>query len=180
MSVSSARHTRGRETVDRGSRVTLPTITSESRAALVRYLQRRTSDRATAEDLAHETLVRYLASTPATPLREPQAFLRRIANNLLISDWRRARTAPHEPLSDKLITDDADPEHQAIASSEVARLRRILDSMPAKRREVLMRRRLHGESYEEISQHMGLSLAAIEKHMTRALLTLRTSMRGDT
>lgn len=154
-------------------------VTGETRRDLVRYLAKRTHDEALAEDLAHDAIVRLVSFGDTRSAREPRALLFRIAQNLLATDWKRRNARPDpqpvEAVNDTLPDPAADPEQRSIARDQLERLDVVLADMPPKRREVLLRRRLEGESYAQIAAAMGLSLAAVEKHMTRALLTLHAA-----
>jgi RNA polymerase sigma-70 factor (ECF subfamily) len=58
----------------------------------------------------------------------------------------------------------------------------VIDAMPKLRRQVFIMARVEGHSHVEISQSLGVSRKAIEKHMSRALADLvkaRRKWRGE-
>ena len=53
----------------------------------------------------------------------------------------------------------------------------IVNSLPAKCKEVFCLSRYDGKSHKEIADHMGISKKTIENHMTKALSTLRSELK---
>ena len=151
-------------------------ISGENRAELVAYLVRRSSDHVLSEDIAQDAIARLIGHMQKVPVSNPRALLFRIADNLLVSDWRRRRVRNSEPLTEVIADERPGNEQLLIDRDQLAHIRAIIAEMPPLRREVLVRRRLRGESHAEIGRAMGLSPAAVEKHLTRALVTLRTRM----
>ncbi|RYY27608.1 MAG: sigma-70 family RNA polymerase sigma factor [Sphingomonadales bacterium] len=69
------------------------------RAALMAFLARRVSSRAEVEDLVQEALARLIFTASARDLREPQAYLFRIAGNLVTDLHRHRRARGGEPVA---------------------------------------------------------------------------------
>jgi len=62
-------------------------------------------------------------------------------------------------------------------SKELAsNINRSIDSLPEKCREVFMLSRSEDLSYKDISGHLGISVSTVEKHISKALKVLRTSL----
>ncbi|MEL5892214.1 RNA polymerase sigma-70 factor [Bacteroides sp. GD17] len=69
-----------------------------------------------------------------------------------------------------------DPEK--LLSDEIQTLvQQALRSMPAQTRDILIRSRYQSQSNKEIASQLGISVKAVEYHMTRALKTLRTFLK---
>ena len=67
-------------------------------------------------------------------------------------------------------TDEApSAERQMAGRQQLELLSRRLHAMPRKRREVFVLVRIYGFSHAEAALHMGISEAAIEKHVVRAV-----------
>ena len=56
---------------------------------------------------------------------------------------------------------------------DVARLIAAIDTLPEKRRDVLILHKLEGYSHAEIADRLGMSRDAVEKNIVRALVDLR-------
>jgi RNA polymerase sigma factor (sigma-70 family) len=128
-------------------------------------------------DLVQESFRRLLGtlSSDRTALDSPQAYLRRVAGNLLKD---RARSA-HERAAEQRIDyqDDmisgADPHRQLEDRDMLARIDAVLAKMKPKTREIFMMHRLDGLSYVEIAERMGMSVKGVEYQLTKALDELR-------
>lgn len=64
-----------------------------------------------------------------------------------------------------------------MGKQELNCINNALANMPKLRREVLMRRRLEGQACSTIARELNLSLAAVEKHITRGLADLDVALR---
>lgn len=148
------------------------------REGLVRFLRRRTPLEEDAQDLAQESLtrlIRYQGHAPTTWA----SLLYRIAINALNDRLRRAHThsdARHTTLdSDLAELSSPEPSHeQRIATQqELALLQRVLLGLPPRCRQIYLLNRIEGMSYTEIAEHCGISVKAVEKHISKALKLLR-------
>lgn len=70
-----------------------------------------------------------------------------------------------------LVGSDCAPsvEQQVVARQQLERLIARLSAMPRKRREAFVLVRIHGYSYAEAAAHMGVSPAAVDQHVVRAV-----------
>ena len=143
------------------------------RRDLYQFIVRRTRDPATAEDLVQETFERLLAYEKARTIVDRAALGYRIALNLVRDHFRRVQRRPVEELHDEIPCAAPAPEQILMHRQKVEVFGKVLDAMPPLRREVFIRRQLHGQGFREIAQALSLSEAAAEKHVVRALEQLR-------
>lgn len=140
---------------------------------LLRYFTRRSGDAETAADVVQESYARVLTlQGKGVAILEPRALLYQAGRNVLLNQVAR-RTAEGRMLETlALISADTSPcaERHASAREQLERLLRWLERMPRKRRHAFILVRIHGFSYAEAAQHMEVSVIAIERHLTRALL----------
>jgi RNA polymerase sigma-70 factor (ECF subfamily) len=139
------------------------------RRELYQFIVRRTRDPAAAEDLVQETFERLLAYERARTIADRAALGYRIALNLVRDHFRRARRRPAEALDDDIPCEAPAPEQILMHRQKVEVFGKALDAMPPLRRDVFIRRRLHGQSLRQIADELSLSEAAVEKHVVRAL-----------
>jgi len=138
---------------------------------LKRYIQRIAPNSSDAADIYQESILRVLEQARSQPLRNPLAYAVRIARNLLINRPKFS-TLALDDIDDVHCTNPCPEEH----TSQVQRARMLehfLTTMPPQRREVLIRRRVQGESRGQIATAMAISEEAVKKHMTRALADLQ-------
>jgi len=141
---------------------------------LTRFFSRRVAAEDVA-DLVQETFRRLLGTASATRLQidNPEAYLHRVADNLL----RNRAVAPlhraaHVPLDENAIA-GPDPLDQLESRDAVARVDAAMLHLKPKTREIFMLHRLDGLSYAEIAATKGMSVKGVEKQIAKALTALR-------
>jgi RNA polymerase sigma factor (sigma-70 family) len=151
-------------------------LSAQDHAELVHYLSRRTWDHHLAEDLAQDAMVRLLSFMEREAVLNPKALAFRIADNLMVNDYRRRKRQAELELMAGPDENEPDAEALLINQERQDEIRAAIDKLPRKRREVLIRRRLHGQSHKEIAEAMGISAASVEKHVVRAIAAIRSEL----
>jgi RNA polymerase sigma-70 factor (ECF subfamily) len=162
------------------ARQVLDALYRRERAALLSYLRRHVGAEA-AGDLAQDVFLRAATSPQLLHLANPGGFLHRIARNLLI-DRARRRSGEMVLLSlmeDKDAFDSAEPECELIAGELGVLLAQALKRLPNKTRRVFEMSRFENKTYREIHRELGISLAAVEYHMMKALARLRAVVESS-
>ena len=157
----------------------LEAIFLHNRAALLRFLAARGAG-ADAEDLVQELWVK-LTAAPGGPVREPLAYLYRMADNLMI-DRARARQRQQrrdEAWHETAMIDSPGAERGLVDREALARVERGLAALPPRTLAIFRRYRLDGIRQQEIAAEMELSLSAVEKHLQRAYRTLLELKRAE-
>ena len=147
------------------------------REVLVRFLTQRTRDPALAEDLAQETWIRVSQVGGVTAIENPQAYLFRIASNL-VTDHSRAvarRRLTWGEIDEilQIPEDEPDPEKIAIDRSELQRVLGLLQDLPERQRQILLMSRLERLPHHAIARQFGISTRTVEFELTRALTACR-------
>lgn len=150
------------------------------RGSLVRFLRRRVGDDL-ASDLAQEVFLRAAASGRIAELANPAAYLQRIARNMLIDRARRHRASPEPlPLIDALDAVVAAEQEYGLALDDLRlTLELALAQLPDKTRRVFVMHRFEHLAYREIHNELGISVAAVEYHMMRALAHVRAAITAS-
>ncbi|RDE04396.1 RNA polymerase sigma factor [Sphingomonas aracearum] len=147
--------------------------------ALGRYARARTNRADLVEDVVQETLSRLVQQCRDRRPVSVYALGFRIAANLLVDHHRRDRRYAGEP-EEQQPSDSPLPDRVVAGRQELVVLQAALAAMPPLRREVVVRRRLHGQSCAAIANDLELSLKAVEKHITRGLADLHRALAtGD-
>lgn len=146
---------------------------------LVSYLRRKTGDSHAAEDLAQDSIVRLLAYMERTPVSQPRALIFRIADNLMINWFRRDRSRREESLADDGHSCAADLERALLERERRTLVETAMRALPPRRREVIARRKLQGQSPREIALAMNISLSAVEKHIARGVVAMRARLQKE-
>lgn len=148
---------------------------SES-AKLVRILSRRSSSSDDAQDLVQDVFFRFARMRGRWPssLERPQAYLRRIAMNLLKdrakTDFRRS-AALHVVADEEALP--GPDQHRLLESRDMLRrLEAAMMRLRPRTREIFMAHRIDGLTYAEIAERTGLTVKGVETQMSRALAQL--------
>lgn len=139
---------------------------------LMRYLSRRRG-RDEAMDLSQEVFLRFAKAGAKETFANPQAFLQTIATNLLrdrAKNVTAAQERDHLPLEPEIhAANDGDPHEALVARQTLERYEAALMKLKPKTREIFLRRRLDGASYEQIASEWQMSVSGVEKQMIKAI-----------
>lgn len=150
---------------------------------LLRFLRRKTRDPEDAQDIAQEAMFAFLRVAPTARVESPQAYLRRIAINLLHHRSRRGATklaAVCVPLIAGLdFEDDADQHRQAAGREELAHWQAILGELKPRTLEIFLLSRVDGFSYKEIADRFGMTVWNVHRHMRKAIAHVARHRRPE-
>jgi RNA polymerase sigma-70 factor (ECF subfamily) len=144
---------------------------------LHRFLMRRLRSAQQAQDLAQEAYLRLLRVEHAELIRQPRAYLYRIAVNLVTEFRLRVRRDPvtydSETLEDiaEKIGEAPSDEGERVADAEQIEL--LLEQLPPLYRAIFVLRKRDGLSYPEIAQQLGISVHTVKKYLARAVAKCR-------
>jgi RNA polymerase sigma-70 factor (ECF subfamily) len=154
------------------------------RPLVVRYCRARLGrfDRSSisADDVAQEVCLAVLTALPAyrEQGRPFLAFVYGIASHKVIDAHRAATRNRAEPVADvpDRVESADSPEQHALRVELSEEMKRLLDRLPDKQREILVLRVVAGLSAEETADAVGSSPGAVRVAQHRALSRLRRSM----
>ena len=160
----------------------------EHRDALGRFLQARIGASGDVEDLLQDLYLKVAALDPATEVREPRAFLYRLASNQMMDRWRSGhrsiardaawRLANHATGPGEDMADAPSAEAVVAGRQALAALTQTLDRLPEKTRHVFNLHKFEGLSHAEVATRLGISRSSVEKHMMDALRTLAAKAKS--
>lgn len=154
----------------------------EKRANLVRFFAARLGARAAAEDLAQDLYLKIAALPADEPVQNPNALLYRMGANLMLDHLRQDRRAAaregawRETVTLRIGAEDVQDEpsvEDAIGDRQrLAQLLAGLQDLPPRMRQAFQLHKLQGLSHAETARAMGVSVSAVEKHISGALKAL--------
>lgn len=154
------------------------------RGALQAFFHRRVQLRADATDLAQEVYVRMLRLKNLDSIRDTEAYLYTVASNLArehaVRERRRgiAVDIESDPAADAL-AELASFDAQIDSAQQVRRLRAVLRQLPPRWHAAVVLHYVHGLSYGEVAQRIGVSQRMVKKYLGRALGHCRRRMAGE-
>ncbi len=146
-------------------------------------IYKRLGSKEEADDLTQETFERYSSASGRMLIRNPRAFLYRIAKNLIVDHLRRITSKNRVIIQcdNQIETPDLKPsiEQELIVKSEYIQLKKAIGKLPPKCRKVFILRKIEGLSYAQIAENMDISIGAVEKHVIRGLKACRFELTKD-
>lgn len=143
---------------------------------------RRLGDRAAAEDIAQEALLRAIKAFN-DPQREPivdrAAFLHGIARHLIIDAQRERLARPHLSIGDSLAAEHPDALAALIGKETRRKLVNALRQVSAADRKLLRLAFVNGLKSPEIAAALGESDVGIRKRKSRLIDRLRSILKED-
>ncbi len=150
------------------------------RAGLQRFLMRRLRDTHDAQDLAQEAYLRLLRVERGDLVRNPQAYLYRIASNLVYEFRLRERqqavtfdSLAQEHAAEHPLDLRPDEINERIIAEE--QLEAVLMRLPPAYRAILLLRKHEGRSYPQIAETLGISVHTVKKYLARAVAQCRAA-----
>ncbi len=136
------------------------------------------------EDVAQAAFSKIMAHESPEEIREPRAFLWRIAQNIVISEKRRSRTRHIHAEQEirhllEMPGDDLTAERVVIAKEQMALIVAVLEKMPKRRRRMLVLHRVHGLSQAEVARRMFRSASAVKKQIAIGLQALHDALNSE-
>jgi RNA polymerase sigma-70 factor, ECF subfamily len=136
---------------------------------LARWLTRNAQD---AEDVVQEAYLRAFRFFPGFRGGDARAWLMTIVRNSCYS-WLHANRSPHDvaEFDERIFVPDSrapNPEEVVLQNDNKTLVRRALEKLPAKFREVLILRELEGMSYREIAEITGMPPGTVMSTLSRA------------
>jgi len=160
------------------ARVLTVRLTPRAFAQAVRML----GDRAEAEDVAQEAMLRLWRIAPDWRTGEARVttWLYRVVANLC-TDRLRKRPRMSVPLEDVSEPADPTPSVEARMQSEARRdaVRAALADLPERQRIAVMMRHFDGASNPEIAQALGIGTEAVESLTARGKRALAAALKGQ-
>lgn len=139
---------------------------------LTGWLRRKLGCPDNAADLAQDTFIRVLSARQAPTLIEPRAFLTTVAKRVLFNFYRRQdlERAYLEALAQMPEHVAPSEEDRAIILQTLLELDQLLDGLPKQVKRAFLLAQLEGLTYAQIGAQLGISIATVKRHLTKAAM----------
>lgn len=144
---------------------------------LFRLALRITMNRADAEDVVQETMIKvWNRRDEWDQIESMEAFCLTICRNLSLDKLRRmdnhaeTLSASHDPQDNSY---GANPEEQIVQRDRVMMVRRLIEQLPEKQRSCVQLRDIEGKSYKDIATIMNISEEQVKVNIFRARQTIK-------
>lgn len=137
---------------------------------LFRLALRITFDRAEAEDIVQETMIRFWNKRDEwQELESVEAYCLTVARNLAIDRSEKKDSQTVELTAEAEETPEASSPYDNLVSKERIRLiHRLMNNLPEKQRSIMQLRDIEGKSYKEIAALLRLTEEQVKVNLFRA------------
>lgn len=146
---------------------------------LLGFLRRRLRSDADAKDIAQETYLRFIRLADPRRLDNAEAYLFRIAANLLWEHRMRQRTTITDAdgaLTAQLVAEQT-PFDLAVSAEVAGKLRSVVEELPPTQRAIVILHMRDGLTYGDIAGRIGVSESMVKKHAYTAFAFCRKRLR---
>jgi RNA polymerase sigma factor (sigma-70 family) len=152
-------------------------------ASLMQFLSHNWRNEADIADIRQDVYERVCEAARRRMPDQTRAFVFRTARNLIVDRFRHAQVISIEAVPDlealEVAIDTPGPDRSAAARGELRRLQIAIDRLPPRSREALVLGRIEGLPGDEIAVRMGVSQAAVSKHLNKGIRALADFLFGD-
>ena len=144
-------------------------------AKLTQFITRMSRDEELAEEMAQRTMIKVWEQRDKIILTTSlKSYLYKVSYHEYLMDVRsRSKFAIIEDTVIEAIEELEDEHDNQILLDKI---RKEIDNLPPKCREVFILSKINGMKYKEIAEQLNISTKTIENHMTKALRLLREAM----
>ena len=149
-------------------------------APLTRFCVRFVADTDQSAEIVQDLFVKLWTNRDKLTFNSSfESYMLRSVRNAAITYINKERA--HAETNERIYTDESDandPSETLQSNNLEASYRKVLASMPEKRREVFLASRYDGLKYSEIADKLGLSQKTVEAHMSAAIKQLREGLKA--
>ncbi len=127
--------------------------------------------------------IKLMQEEGSTEIKNPKAFLYRVAYNELYRRYNRKKHEAH--LKSILVrtsfelTDDITPEQEVASREELSLIRRAISTLPKKQKQVFLMSREENLPHKEIGKRLGIRTVTVKRHIIRALAAIRGAQKDN-
>lgn len=138
------------------------------------YIYYKCGDTQQAEDIVQEAYIKLWHNCAKVIFEKAKSFLYTVANNHFLNEvahkkvvleYQKQNTTNNTSIETPQFILEEDEFHQ--------KLKKAIADLPERQREVFLLSRIDKKKYSEIAEIVGVSVKAVEKRMSKALLTLK-------
>ena len=142
------------------------------------FLYYKGAKREEAEDLMQEAFLRLWRECEKVPAEKAKAFLFRVASNLFLDAKKHEQVVMRFQQKQVSENEHEDPQFLLETKELQLKLENAIAQLPEKQRTVFLMNRMDKMTYAEIANRLELSVKAVEKRMSQALVKIRLVLKG--
>lgn len=129
------------------------------------------------DDVAQEVFLRLLRYERVELITHPQAYLFKIASNV-VAEWstRASRRLLHSSELLEQLAEETDPEHEYLCADKQNQIRKAVERLPLRSREILRMRYEEGLTNDLIALKLNITRRIVKRDLIKAYSELRESL----
>lgn len=140
---------------------------------LFNFIYYKCGDQEQAEDIVQEAFIKLWDNCSNVIFNKAKSFLFTVARNLFLNEVAHQKIVLQHKSSLPPDRTDETPEFLMEEQEFMVKLKNAIADLPEKQREVFLLSRIDKKKYSEISEMLGITVKAVEKRMSQALILLR-------
>ena len=136
------------------------------------------------DDIVQEAYSRIARLEDFRHISNAKAYFLEVARNVLFEQSRRSRIIRIDTIAElegpNTADDSPDQERVAIGRDEVARLKRLIDALPDRCREMFVLCKIEGLSQKQIAKRLGVTENTVETQVGRGLRLILAEWTDET
>lgn len=143
----------------------------------------RVIDPGDVEDIIQESYCRISSLSGIGHIQNGRAYLFTTARMLVLERIRRSRVVSIETVAEMdmlpVACDDPSPERIASGRRELARVKRLIEGLPDRCRQIIEMRKIDGLSQRDVASRMGLPESTVENDVAKGLRLILRAIAAD-
>jgi len=140
---------------------------------LFNFIYYKCGDAKQAEDVVQESFIKLWNNCADVLFEKAKSFLFTVARNFFLNEVAHKKIVLQHKMNPVRDRTDETPQYLMEEKEFMVRLEKVIADLPEKQREVFLLSRIDKKKYSEISDMLGISIKAVEKRMSQALVRLR-------
>lgn len=154
------------------------TIFNNHSKILYNFVYYKCGDQQQAEDIVQDAFITLWKNCAKVEFNKAKSFLFTVARNLFLNEVAHKKIVLQHQAIPNMDSTNVTPQYLLEEQEFMKKLQDAIASLPEKQREVFLLSRIDKKKYAEIAEITGVTVKAVEKRMSLALITLREKI-GD-
>ena len=143
---------------------------------LFNFIYFKCGDADQAEDIVQDAFIKLWDNCSKVVFEKSKSYLFTVARNLFLNEVAHKKIVLQHQMDAVNETYNETPQYLLEEQEFMKRLKDAIANLPGKQREVFLLSRIEKKKYSEIAEITGITVKAVEKRMSQALLELRDKL----